>query len=179
MSTILSDRGELKLGTKPGIVRCLEDGTEEKYDITPIVEVVMLDGSDIMYVLKHAAARKFPEYAQDVFLPYVEHQLGKARTIDVVWDNYRPDSLKVQSESVAASSPIMQFQKMGRISQNQLEQPSAVRIHEQRHSHNTNTLGVRQVCATCSTDLMVESHYSVWADVCHRFEMSETPSKHR
>ena len=46
MSTIMSDRGQLKLGTKSGIVRCLEDGTERQDDITPIVEVVMLDGLD-------------------------------------------------------------------------------------------------------------------------------------
>ena len=130
MSIIISDRGKLKLGTKSGIVRCLEDGTEKQDDITPIADVIMLDGPDIMYVLvlKHAAASNFPEYAQDVFLPYVEHQLGKARIIDVVWDNFRPDYLKAKSESVAASSPVMQFQKMERISQNQLEQPSDVRI---------------------------------------------------
>ena len=55
MSTIMSDRGQLKLGTKSGIVRYLEDGTEKQDDITPIVAVVMLDGPDIVYVLKHAA----------------------------------------------------------------------------------------------------------------------------
>ena len=64
-------------------VRCLDDGTEEQDAITPIVEVVMLDGPDIMYMLKNAAARNFPEYAQDVFLPYVERQLCKYVCFDV------------------------------------------------------------------------------------------------
>ena len=88
MSTIMSDRGKLKLDTKSDIVRCLEDATEEQDDIIPSVEVVMLDGPDIMNELKHADARTFREYAQDVFLPYVEHQLSKSHIIYVVRDNY-------------------------------------------------------------------------------------------
>ena len=42
-STIMSDRGRLKVNTKSGILRCLDDGTEEQDAITPIVEVVMLE----------------------------------------------------------------------------------------------------------------------------------------
>ena len=107
----MSDRGKLKLGAKSDIVRCLEDVTEEQHDIPKSVEVVMLLGPDIVYVLNTAAAITSSECAQDVFLPYVEHQLGKAHSIDVVWDNYRPDYLKAQSrarvgnEYIAESSP--------------------------------------------------------------------------
>ena len=54
------------MGTISGIVRCLEDGTEEQDDIAPIVEVVMLDGPDIIYVLNHATASNFPECSQHV-----------------------------------------------------------------------------------------------------------------
>ena len=134
MSTVMSDRGQLKLG----IVRCLEDGTEEQDDITPIVDSCYIRRTR-HYVRGEACSRqKFPEYAQDVFLPYVEHQLGKARIIDVVCDNYRPDYLKAQSESVARRSQLCSYEKMGRISQNQLEQPIAVRISEQRNYHNVN-----------------------------------------
>ena len=39
----LSARGKLKLGTKSDIVRCLEDAPENQGDITPNVDVVMLD----------------------------------------------------------------------------------------------------------------------------------------
>ena len=51
-------------------------------------------------MLKPAAARTFREYAQDMFLPYIEHQLDKAQRIDVVWDDYRPDSLKAQTRDM-------------------------------------------------------------------------------
>ena len=51
-------------------------------------------------MLKPAAARTFREYAQDVFLPYVEQQLDKAQRVDVVWDDYRPDSLKAQTRDM-------------------------------------------------------------------------------
>ena len=57
ISTIMSDGGKLNLSNKSGIVRCLEDGSEGQDDINPIVEVVILDGPDIMYVLKHVVAR--------------------------------------------------------------------------------------------------------------------------
>ena len=53
-----------------------------------------------MHMLKPAAARTFREYAQDVFLPYVEHQLDTAQRLDVVWDDYRPDSLKAQTRDM-------------------------------------------------------------------------------
>ena len=76
------------MDTKSDIVRCLEDATEEQDDIIPSVEVVVLDGPDIMNELKHAAARTFREYAQDVFVPYEEHQLSRSHIIYVVRDNY-------------------------------------------------------------------------------------------
>ena len=66
MPNIISDRGKLKQDTKSDIVRCLEDATEEQYDIIPRVEVVMLDGPDIMNELKHAAARTCREYERNV-----------------------------------------------------------------------------------------------------------------
>ena len=59
----LSARVKLKLGTKSGIVRCLEDASEQQDDITPSVDVVMLDGPAMLCVLKHAAAGTLHEYA--------------------------------------------------------------------------------------------------------------------
>ena len=54
--TSLSARGKLKLGTKSEIVRCLEDAPEKQDDITPSVDVVMLDGPAMLCVLKSAAS---------------------------------------------------------------------------------------------------------------------------
>ena len=58
-----SARGKLKLGTKSGIVRCLENAPEKQDDITPSVDVVMLDRPAMLCVLKPAASGTLCEYA--------------------------------------------------------------------------------------------------------------------
>ena len=72
----LSASWKFKLGIDSDIVRCIEYVTEEQDDTT-IADAVLLDGPAIVCVLKHAATGTFREYARDVFLLYVEHQLGK------------------------------------------------------------------------------------------------------
>ena len=59
----LAAREILKLGTKSDIVRCIEDASEKQDDITPSVDVVMLDGPAMLCVLKPAAAGTLREYA--------------------------------------------------------------------------------------------------------------------
>ena len=59
---LVSARGKLKLGTKSDIVRCLEYASEKQDDITPSVDVVMLDGPAMMCVVKPAAAGTLREY---------------------------------------------------------------------------------------------------------------------
>ena len=54
---------KLKPSTKSGIVRCLEDASEKQDDITPSVDVVMLDGPAMLWVVKPAAAGTLHEYA--------------------------------------------------------------------------------------------------------------------
>ena len=36
----------------------------------------------------------FQEYVDNVFIPHLERQLRDTKRVDVVWDEYRPDSLK-------------------------------------------------------------------------------------
>lgn len=94
----LSDRGKLRLGKKSDIIHCLEDEvTTEQEDTSPFADVVVLDGPAIVHMLKPGSARTFRDYAQDVFLPYVKLQLDKAQRIDIVWDDYRPGTLKEQT----------------------------------------------------------------------------------
>ena len=59
----LSARGKPKLGTKSHIVRCLEDVPEKQDDITPSVDVVMLDEPAMLCVLKPAYSGILGEYA--------------------------------------------------------------------------------------------------------------------
>ncbi|KAJ8034247.1 hypothetical protein HOLleu_21004 [Holothuria leucospilota] len=45
-------------------------------------------------MLPPGAATTFIEYSETVFLPYVQSQLRKANSVDIVWDKYIPNSLK-------------------------------------------------------------------------------------
>ena len=38
--------------------------------------------------------KTFQEYADNVFIPHLERQLRDTKRVEVVWDEYRPDSLK-------------------------------------------------------------------------------------
>ena len=69
--TSLSARGKLKLGTKSEIVRCLEDAPDKQDDITPSVDVVMLDGPARLCVLKPAASGTLREYACSGCVPTI------------------------------------------------------------------------------------------------------------
>ena len=43
------------------------------------------------------SSKTFRDYALNVFLPYVKLQLDKAQRVDIVWDEYRPGTLKQQA----------------------------------------------------------------------------------
>ena len=53
-----------------------------------------LDGSAVVHFLSTAGAETFKDYANDVFLPYIKHQLENTERVDVVWDSYISKSLK-------------------------------------------------------------------------------------
>ena len=93
----LSDRGKLRLGTKSDIVYCLEDtviSVEEDETSLVVADVVILAGPAIVNMLKPGLSKTFKDYAQDVFLLYILMQLDKAQRADMVWDIYKPGSLK-------------------------------------------------------------------------------------
>ncbi len=56
---------------------------------SPAVEVVILDGAAIVNMLAPGTTKTFSEYAT-----YVTSQLQHASRVDVVFDEYLPDSLK-------------------------------------------------------------------------------------
>ncbi|CAH3151254.1 unnamed protein product [Porites lobata] len=112
----LSQNGKLRTGTKSDLVSCLEELVNSRENAThPIVEVIILDGSVLVNMLRPGSAKTFSDYASQVFLPYVASQLQQASRVDIVWDEYRPDSLKAETRvkrgkgvrrRVKASTPI-------------------------------------------------------------------------
>ena len=89
----LSSAGHMHKGTKSEIVKCLESEVEFS-TAPPIVDVLILDGAFIVHMLKPGIMSTFKEYADQIFIPYILACLQNVSRLDVVWDIYKPDSLK-------------------------------------------------------------------------------------
>jgi hypothetical protein len=97
----LSQMGKLRSCTKSDLVGCLEDlVTSQENASNPQVQVIILDGAALVNMLRPGAATKtFDDYGQQVFSPYILSQLQYVNRVDVVWDEYFPDSLKSETRS--------------------------------------------------------------------------------
>ena len=95
----LSYMGKMWHGTKSDLVRCLEDliPPQEDAAASPPVEVMILDGAAIVNMLPPGNVKTFSEYASQVFLPYIKSQLQHTSRVDIVWDEYFPESLKAET----------------------------------------------------------------------------------
>ena len=56
-------------------------------------DVLILDGATIAKMLKPGACQTFQDYADNVFIKYLERQLRRVCKIEIVWDVYKLDSL--------------------------------------------------------------------------------------
>ena len=48
-------------------------------------------------MLKTGTATTFAEYAESVFIPYVKKCVQSVQRLDIVWDQYKQDSLKADT----------------------------------------------------------------------------------
>ena len=89
----LSDNGELRLPTKKSdLLDCLDTGRIP--DPPKEFVATIVDGATLIHSLPTSQARTFKEYAEAVFLPWVDRQLAISARLDIIWDSYREDSLK-------------------------------------------------------------------------------------
>ena len=88
----LSDFGKLNLpSSKSDLLGCLDC---ESPDPPSTYDCIVLDGAVIVHFLPTKAVSTFNEYADKVFVPYINKQLQGCARVDIVWDLYLPDSLK-------------------------------------------------------------------------------------
>ena len=59
-----------------------------------IYDCKVLDSAVIVHCLPTSSISTFHEYANRIFIPYLEKQLRATSNFDVVWGTYIPDSLK-------------------------------------------------------------------------------------
>lgn len=92
----LSKGGKLRQSKKADLLGCLESNIKIEDKATPpAAEVKVLDGAALVHFLPLHDCRTFGDYANEVFLPYVTSQLENSSRVDLVWDIYRKDSLKL------------------------------------------------------------------------------------
>ena len=92
----LSRLGNLRMGTKSDLVTCLSE-CHTSYDALPKIDALVLDGPAVVQMLKPGHVKKFSDYAQQVFFAYITSNLRNVTRLDVVFDVYRPDSLKLMT----------------------------------------------------------------------------------
>ena len=93
----ISSGGKLREGKKSDLVDCLQSQNKDLRSSTPIVDVRIFDGAAVVHFLPVGEAKTFGEYAKEVFLPYVMSELQKSFRVDIVWDVYLKDSLKLST----------------------------------------------------------------------------------
>lgn len=60
----------------------------------PDVDMKVIDGAASVHMLNPGTSKTFSDYATNIFIPYIEGQLRTVQRLDIVWDTYKPDSLK-------------------------------------------------------------------------------------
>ena len=83
----LSNEGLLRTGEKRDLLDCRPTNETTSND-SPKVDAKVFDGPAVVHYLQPGTCATFDDYANDVFVPYM------VRRVDIVWDIYRPDSLK-------------------------------------------------------------------------------------
>ena len=81
-------------------------------------DVLILDGATIVNMLKPGACQTFQDYADNGFIKCLERQLRRVSRIDIVWDVYKPDSLKSTARSRRGKSVRRRVESRTRVPSN-------------------------------------------------------------
>ena len=91
----LSENGHLRTAkSKPSIIKCIEQGNKIHQQECLQVDSKIFDGGALVNVLRPANCRTFDDYSEKVVMTYIKNQLHPLKKVDIVWDQYFPDSLK-------------------------------------------------------------------------------------
>ena len=82
-TTALSDGESLRLGTKSDLLKRFEEFSSAQSEV-PDTTCLVIDGTVIVQMLKHAVAKNFDDYAQHVFIPYLSSKLLTVSRLDLV-----------------------------------------------------------------------------------------------
>ena len=76
-------------------IQCMDKlvGTQESLNPS----VVVFDGTFCVQMLNPQFCKTFMEYSEKVFLPYIKQSIEIVQRLDLVWDEYIPNSLKART----------------------------------------------------------------------------------
>ena len=74
----LTKQGTIRSGEKSKLIRCLEAECPPLYE-KPDLDVIILEGSVLINLLKPGLSLTFDDYACNVFIPYIQQQLRSYR----------------------------------------------------------------------------------------------------
>ncbi len=57
-------------------------------------ECKIFDGAAVVHFLPTSSVNTFAEYADKIFVPFLQQQLKQSRRLDLVWDRYIDNSIK-------------------------------------------------------------------------------------
>ena len=87
----LSDHGKIWACKKSDLFNCLkptEESNKKDFDCK------IFDGAALIHMLKPNAVKSFQEYAEEVFVKFIQWQLQSLKRTDIVWDQYLANSIK-------------------------------------------------------------------------------------
>ena len=64
-----------------------------------------MDGVAFDSILKPSVCKTFGVYTAEVFVPHIEREQNQCQRIDIMWDQYFDNSLKVQTKEKHSTGP--------------------------------------------------------------------------
>ena len=113
----LSDNGKLHTGQKAHLAAILEAKTTTP-DNEPEADAMVIDGSALVNALPPRTSKTFEDYAALDFLPRIEAYSSKYKRTDIVFDVYRPSSLKSETRSKRGRGARRRVTAKGKLPQN-------------------------------------------------------------
>ena len=90
----LCSSGKIRQCVKSDLLQCLEKVDKSVIREQPPVNCIIVDGAAVVQMIKPGGQMTFFEYASNLFRPHIYSYLRHAERVDVVFDVYKPDSLK-------------------------------------------------------------------------------------
>ena len=91
----LSEYGKLRSSKKSDLMSIILP--DDQHEPPEFFDAINIDGAAVVHLLPTTSITTFDEYADSVFLPYLNKQLERCIRLDVVWDVYITHSIKAST----------------------------------------------------------------------------------